>query len=111
MKNVFKMAYPFIYGLFGSLGFICFTDIFLDLDYKTTEHPYSHPFCLIAGSISLIICVSVFCFDITAFTEEKQKLHHILYEIVVTIASFIGSYIMWLILWEAVSEFIRQKGW
>ena len=111
MKNFIKKAYPFIYGIFGNLGFICFIDIFLDFDYKISEHPYSYPFCLIAGSISLIICIVVFCLDITAFIEEEQKLHRLLYEIDLTIASFTGSCIMWLILWETVSEFIQHKGW
>ncbi|MDE6677920.1 MAG: hypothetical protein K2K02_02665 [Ruminococcus sp.] len=60
MMNKIRKIYPFIYGIFGSLGFICCTNIFLDFDYKISEHPYAHPFSLIAGSLSLIICICLF---------------------------------------------------
>lgn len=110
MKRLNKI-YPLVYGIFGSLGFICCMSIFLDIDYRISEHPYAHPFCLIAGSLSLIICMAVFCLDMLAFIDEDKKIRRILRTVVITVISFIASAFMWLELWNVVSEFIKYKGW
>lgn len=111
MQNKLKKAYPFIYGIFGSLGLICCAGVFLDFDYKISEHPYSHPFCVAAGSISLIVCLTVFCLDIIAFIDEDKKLRRLFIEFVITVSSFFGFAFIWSGLWTAVSEFIKYKGW
>lgn len=109
--KISNKIYPLIYGVFGSLGFICCMNILLDFDYKVSAHPYAHPFCLIAGSLSLIICMAVFCLDITSFINEKRKLCRLLRTICIALISFIGFAFMWSGLWTAVSEFIKYKGW
>ncbi len=110
MKSLNKI-YPLIYGIFGSLGLLCCANIFLDIDYRISEHPYAHPFCLIAGSLSLIVCMAVFCLDISAFIDEDKKLRRMLQTVFITVISFIASAFMWSELWNAVSEFIKYKGW
>ncbi|MDE6540155.1 MAG: hypothetical protein K2K66_08180 [Ruminococcus sp.] len=110
MKSLNKI-YPLIYGVFGSLGFICCINILLDFDYKVSAHPYAHPFCLIAGSLSLIICMAVFCFDITSFINDERKLRRILKGVLITAVSFVICIFAWNGLWQLVSEFISKKGW
>ncbi len=109
--RILNKIYPMVYGIFGSLGLLCCANIFLDFDYKISEHPYAHPFCLIAGSLSLIICMAVFCLDILAFIDEDKKLRHLLREITITVCSFFVFSVVWSGLWNAVSEFIQYKGW
>lgn len=111
MKTFIKRTYPMIYGIFGSLGLLCCTSIFLDLDYKVSAHPYSHPFCVVAGSISLIVCLAVFCLDIVAFMDKDKKLRRLFTEFMITLVSFFGFIFIWLGMWNAVSEFIAYKGW
>ncbi|MCM1315548.1 MAG: hypothetical protein NC205_07255 [Prevotella sp.] len=110
MKSLNKI-YPLIYGVFGSLGFICCINILLDFDYKVSAHPYAHPFCVIAGSLSLIICMAVFCFDITSFINDERKLRRILKGLLITVVSFVICFFAWNGLWQLVSEFIGKKGW
>ena len=110
MKSLNKI-YPLIYGVFGSLGFICCINILLDFDYKVSAHPYAHPFCLIAGSLSLIICMAVFCFDITSFINDERKLRRILKGLLIAVVSFVICFFAWNGLWQLVSEFISKKGW
>lgn len=110
MRNI-KKIYPLIYGVFGSLGFICCINILLDFDYKVSAHPYSHPFCLIAGSLSLIICMAVFCLDITSFINDERKLRRILKGLLITVVSFVICFFAWGGIWQLVSEFISKKGW
>ncbi|MDE6500946.1 MAG: hypothetical protein K2L10_02535 [Ruminococcus sp.] len=109
MMNKIRKIYPFIYGIFGSLGFLCCTNIFLDFDYKISEHPYAHPFSLIAGSLSLIICVAVFCLDIVSLIKEERKFRYILKTLLITVISFFIDTFIWSGLWRFVSDFI--KGW
>ncbi len=111
MLNKLKNIYPFFYGAFGSLGLICCTNIFLDFDYKISEHPYAHPFCLIAGSLSLIICMAVFCLDIMSFIDEERKLRRLLRTIYITLILFIGFAGMWSRMLTVVSAFIKYMGW
>ena len=110
MRNI-KKLYPLIYGIFGSLGLICYIDVFYVLDYRTSEHPYAHPFCVVAGSISMIVCIAVFCLDIVTFIDENKKLRRLFYEFIITLISFFGFIFIWSGLWNAVSEFIAYKGW
>ena len=110
MKSLNKI-YPLIYGVFGSLGFICCANIFLDLDYKVSAHPYAHPFCVIAGSLSLIICMAVFCLDVTAFIDNERKIRRFLRTVGITLISFIVCVFMWSELWSAVSRFLQYRGW
>ena len=100
-----------IYGIFGSLGLLCCTNIFLDLDYKVSAHPYAHPFCVVAGSISLIVCLAVFCMDIVTLMGEEKKLRRLFTGFTITIISFSGFIFIWSGLWNAVSEFIKYNGW
>lgn len=111
MLSKLNKTCPFIYGIFGSLGLLCCTSIFLDFDYKASAHPYAHPFCIIAGSISLIVCLAVFCLDIVTFMNENKKLRRLFTEFAITIISFFGFIFIWSELWELVSEFIAYKGW
>ncbi|MDE6666061.1 MAG: hypothetical protein K2K14_07765 [Ruminococcus sp.] len=111
MLNKLKKIYPFFYGAFGSLGFWCYASVFCVLDYRPSEHPYAHPFCVIAGIISLACCLAVFCFDISAFIDEERKFSRLLREITITICSFFVFSFIWLDLWNAVSAFIKYKGW
>lgn len=106
-----KKIYPFIYGIFGSLGLICFINVFCVLDYRISEHPYAHPFCIIAGSLSLLVCLAVFGMDIVAFIGENKKIRRLLIEFIITLSSFFGFIFVWSGLWNAVSEFIKYKGW
>lgn len=110
MRNL-KKIYPFLYGAFGSLGLLCYVNVFCMLDYKPSEHPYAHPFCVIAGSLSLIICITVFCFDIAAFIDEDKKLRRLFIEFMITVGAFFVSAFIWAELWDAVSEFIKYMGW
>ena len=110
MKSLNKI-YPLIYGVFGSLGFICCINILLDFDYKVSAHPYAHPFCLITGSLSLIICMAVFCLDITSFINDEIKLRRILKGLLITVVSFVICFFAWNGLWQLVREFISKKGW
>ena len=109
MLNKLSKIYPFIYGVFGSLGFICCINILLDFDYKVSAHPYAHPFCVVAGSLSLIICMAVFCLDITSFINEERNFRRILKELLITVISFFICIFAWNGLWQLVSDFI--KGW
>ncbi|MDE7098701.1 MAG: hypothetical protein K2O60_06105, partial [Ruminococcus sp.] len=103
--------YPFIYGIFGSLGLICFINVFCVFDYRISEHPYAHPFCIIAGSLSLLVCLAIFVLDIVAFIDENKKIRRLLIEFIITLISFFGFIFVWSGLWNAVSEFIKYKGW
>lgn len=109
MLNKLNKTYPFIYGIFGSLGLLCYANVFCMFDYKPSEHPYAHPFCVVAGSISLIVCLVVFCLDIMAFMDENKKLRRLLTEFAITIISFFGFIFIWSELWKSVSEFIAYK--
>ncbi|MDE6425221.1 MAG: hypothetical protein K2K89_03665 [Ruminococcus sp.] len=109
--KIFNKIYPLIYGVFGSLGLICYIDVFCVLDYRPSEHPYAHPFCVIAGSLSLIICMAVFCLDITSFINDERKLRRILKGVLITVVSFVICFFAWNGLWQLVSEFISKKGW
>ncbi|MDE6035065.1 MAG: hypothetical protein K2G36_04065 [Ruminococcus sp.] len=109
MLNKLSKIYPFIYGIFGSLCFLCCINILLDLDYKVSAHPYAHPFCMVAGSLSLIICIAVFCLDIVSFIKEERKFRYILKSCSITAVSFFIDTFIWSGLWRFVSDFI--KGW
>lgn len=111
MLNKLRKISPFMYGAFGSLGFWCYASVFCVLDYRPSEHPYAHPFCVAAGMISLIMCFAVFCFDITVFIDEENKFNHLLREVIITIGSFFVFSFVWLVLWNAVSTFIKIMGW
>ncbi|MDE5584294.1 MAG: hypothetical protein K2J08_11410 [Ruminococcus sp.] len=111
MLNKIRKIYPFIYGIFGSLGLICYIHVFCVWDYRQSEHPYAHPFSIIAGSISLILCIAVFCFDIVSFMTEDKKIRRLLTEFMITVISFFGGIFVWAELWNAVSEFIRYIEW
>ena len=109
--KIFNKIYPLIYGVFGSLGFLCCINIFMDLDYKVSAHPYSHPFCVVAGSLSLIICMAVFCLDITSFMDNERKFRRILKGMSITAVSFVICFFAWNGLWKFVSGFISKNGW
>lgn len=111
MKKLIRKIYPAMYGIFGSLGLLCCANIFLDLDYKISEHPYAHPFCIIAGIISLVICMTVFCFDVILLTDEEKKLRQLFTEFAIIVISFSGFLFIWSGLWEIVSKFIAYMGW
>ncbi|MDE6092167.1 MAG: hypothetical protein K2G14_03630 [Ruminococcus sp.] len=111
MLNKLRKIYPIIYGIFGSLGFLCYVNVFCVLDYRPSEHPYAHPFSVIAGSISLLVCLAVFGLDIVAFIDENKKIRRLLIEFVITLISFFGFIFIWSGLWNAVSAFIKYKGW
>ena len=111
MKTFIKRTYLMIYGIFGSLGLICYANVFCVLDYKISEHPYAYQFCVVAGSLSLLICLAVFCMDIVAFINEEKKLRRLFTEFAITIISFFGFIFIWSGLWNAVSEFIKYNGW
>ena len=98
MLNKIRKIYPFIYGVFGSLGFLCCINILLDLDYKVSAHPYAHPFCVVAG-----------CLDIVSFIDEERKILRILKDLLITAVSFFICIFAWNGLWRFVSDFI--KGW
>ncbi|MDE6833551.1 MAG: hypothetical protein K2J39_04805, partial [Ruminococcus sp.] len=91
--------------------FLCYATVFCDIFYKPSEHPYEYPFCVIAGSLSLIICVAVFCLDITSFIDDKRKLRCILKGLSITVVSFVICFFVWDGLWQSVSGFISKKGW
>ncbi|MBP3380243.1 MAG: hypothetical protein J6K77_05230 [Ruminococcus sp.] len=110
MKTLYKMS-PLIYGAFGSLGLLCYVKVFCMLDYRPSEHPYAHPFCLIAGIISLIICVVVFWLDIAKFIDEERKLRRLLITASITVISFIVFIFIWSWMWEAASKFIKYMKW
>ncbi len=110
MKALNKI-YPLIYGAFGSLGFICFVNVFCVLDYRPSEHPYAHPFCVIAGIISLLICIAAFSLDIAKFIGEERKLRRLLITIAVTVVSFFAFTFIWSIMWDAVSNFVKWMRW
>ena len=109
MLNKLSKIYPFIYGVFGSLGFLCYVSVFCVWHYIPSEHPYAHPFCVVAGSLSLIICIAVFCLDIVSFIDEERKILRILKELLITAVSFFICIFAWNGLWRFVSDFI--KGW
>lgn len=109
--NKIKKIYPFLYGAFGSLGLLCYISVFCVLDYRPSDHPYAHPFCVIAGSLSLIICITVFCLDIAAYISEEKKLRRFFIELAITAASFFVFIVIWSGLWEAVSSFLKYMGW
>lgn len=111
MLSKLNKTCPFIYGIFGSLGLICYANVYCVLYYKVSEHPYAHPFCVVAGSLSLIICLAVFCMDIVAFINEDKKLRRLFTEFAITIISFFSFIFIWSVLWNAVSEFIKYNGW
>lgn len=107
MRDFVKKIYPLIYGIFGSLGFLCYASAFCIWDYKPSEHPYGYPFCITVGIVSLIVCLVVFCFDIVAFINEERKLRRILIEFLITVGSFFGFIFIWSVLWSGTSEVIR----
>lgn len=109
--KILNKIYPLFYGVFGSLGLLCCANIFLDLDYKISEHPYAHPFCIIAGIISLVICVAVFCSDVILLTDEEKKLRKLFTEFAITVISFLIFLFIWSELWKIVSRFIAYEGW
>lgn len=110
MKKIQKV-YPFLYGIFGSLGLLCYANVFCVLYYKISEHPYAHPFCVVAGSLSLIICLAVFCMDIVSLMGEEKKLRRLLTEFLITLVSFVGFIFIWSGLWKFVSNFIMYWEW
>ena len=101
-----KNIYPLVYGIFGSLGLVCYVNVFCMFNYKPSEHPYSHPFCIIAGSISLILCIIAFFFDINVFIHEEKKIRRLFTEFVITVISFLVFILVWKLLYISVSNFI-----
>lgn len=43
--------------------------------------------------------------------DENKKIRRLLIEFIITLISFFGFIFVWLGLWNAVSEFIKYKGW
>ena len=64
-----------IYGIFGSLGVICFINFVMmtAIDFKRENYPYSYPFCIMGGFLSLIICIATFCANINFLSDTERK--------------------------------------
>ena len=102
-----------IYGIFGSLGFICLVNFVMmtAIDFKSENHPYSYPFCIIAGFLSLIICIAAFCANINFLSDTERKAKTILKEFAFALIIFIACIFLWNGLWSAVSGFLKFMEW
>lgn len=103
-SGLIRYISPLVYIVSGSLGFYSFISVFCVLDYKPPEHPYSHPFFVIAGSISLILCIVAFMLDIYVYSREVKKLRRFVFEFLGTLVLFVTFLFVWGLLDGFVSE-------
>lgn len=98
-----------MYGIFGSLFFVCF--IIAVANGIGGNHPYSEPFSHIAGIISVIVCLTVFCCNINMLSKEKRKGKIIFYELLIICMTFLFGIILWKFAEIGVSKFLVFMGW
>ncbi len=92
-----------VYGLFGSLGFICFIFCLGMAAFNDShKYPYLTPFSISAGLFSAIACISAFAYNIQFLSKEKNKLKTIFKEIIIIIPVFI----LFIYIWGYLIEFI-----
>lgn len=89
LKNRKKIYSP-IYGIFGSLGFICFLEWMIMVTFhETSKYPNRYPMCIAFGILSLIICIITFICNIETLMKEKNRIKYILLELLFTVIIFI----------------------
>lgn len=89
-KNYIKYLYSLIYGIFGSLGFVCYFDLMcMATFHERSKYPNRYPMCIALGFISLLICIVTFIFNIETLMKEKNRIKYILIEFVFTAIIFI----------------------
>lgn len=102
-----------IYGIFGSLGLVCLTNFVMmtAIDFKHENYPYSYPFCIVGGFLSLIICIVAFCANINFLSDTERKSKTILKELVFAMITFIACIFLWNALWSVASGFLNFMEW
>ncbi len=89
LKNK-KYKYSLIYGIFGSLGFICLFEWYTMACFNEfSKYPYRYPISIVTGIISLIICVINLIDNIKNLKEEKNKVKIIIIELLFTTILFV----------------------
>lgn len=104
--KLLRYVSPLIYIIFGSLGLYSYISVFCLFDYQPSKHPYSHPFFVIAGSISLILCIAAFALDIIVYSREEKKLRRFAAEVSVTLCMFV----VFMFVWGTLEEWFSGLG-
>lgn len=109
-RNLFCAVF---YGVFGSLGFLCLVNFVLmtGIDFRKEQYPYSYPFCIVSGILSLCICAGAFIANVKFLEGEDKKTKTILKETAVAIVTFITGFFAWCGLWSLAGSFIEFMGW
>ena len=89
-KKHIKYLYSLIYGIFGSLGFICYFNLMcMATFHERSKYPNRYPICIALGFISLLICIVTFICNIETLMKEKNRIKYILIEFIFTAIIFV----------------------
>lgn len=87
---ILKNIYSLIYGIFGSLGFICYFDWMCMVTFhEISKYPNRYPISIALGIVSLIVCIVTFIYNIGTIMREKNGIKYILFELLFTVIIFI----------------------
>jgi len=106
-KNYIFYVYSAMLGIFGALGFYCvIMFIAIGVFNEASRSPIAYPFSVLAGFMSLFICIGIVTVYAKNFKHLRKRFQVILHLLTV-IAVFVGGVFMWSFLHTVISEIIR----
>ena len=71
--NLISAIFGAAYGIFGALGFFCLANWFpMALFGEYRKYPNLYPFCIIAGTVSLVLCIGLLCGNICYICNRSR---------------------------------------
>ena len=106
-KNYIFYVYSAMLGIFGALGFYCaIMFIAINAFNEAGRSPIAYPFSVLAGFLSLLICIGIFTAYVANF-KFMRKRSQIIFHLLTVLAVFVGGVLMWSFLHTVISEIIR----
>lgn len=106
-KNFIFYVYSAMLGIFGALGFYCLIMFWaIGALGEAGESPIAYPFSVLAGLLSLHICIGIFVLYAANF-KYMQKRFQVIFHLLTVLAVFVGGVFMWSFLHSVVSSIIR----
>ena len=113
--NLISAIFGAAYGIFGALGFFCLANWFpMAIFGERHRYPDLYPFCIIAGTVSLVLCIGLLCGNIcyicnrSRIKNEAEKSALKLGIVVEAVAAFFVFNICFVIL-AVVYELVRSS--
>ena len=112
----YELIFSPIYGIFGSLGLYCFFNyMVMSVFHEKSRYPHFAPFCVLAGTVSLCICIVSLAGHIICLTRGENKSGKAIALRIgitagLTLLFFLLSGFLWEPLRTAVSQLIKQTG-